>query len=40
MIKNLVVSSYIYVLIVDHSTGSGEYGLFTRVYRPMLTSLL
>jgi hypothetical protein len=39
MIKNLVTSSYIYVLMVDHAK-SNEYGLFTRVYRPKLKELL
>jgi hypothetical protein len=39
MIKNLVTSSYIYVLMVDHAI-SNEYGLFTQVYRPMLKTLL
>ena len=40
MIKNLVTSSYIYVLMVDHSNDSNEYGLFTRIYRSKLNDLL
>ena len=40
MIKNLVTSSYIYVLMVDHSNDSNEYGLFTRIYRSKLYDLL
>jgi len=39
MIKNLVTSSYIYVLMVDHAT-NGEYGLFTQIYRAKLQELL